>query len=82
MGHNSESYMYIFGVCPFLTKKWSLQGGHMLWKIGKTGKMTEKILCREKSGNLKFCQKSGNYQGILQKWIERNLNTVLSNMRL
>ena len=32
-----------------------LQGGHVLWKTGKTGKMVKKIPCREKSGNLKFC---------------------------
>ena len=36
------------------------QGGHTLWK---TGKMVKKIPCREKSGNLKFCWKSGKNQG-------------------
>ena len=32
-----------------------LQGGHALWKTGKTGKMVKKFPCRKKSGNLKFC---------------------------
>ena len=28
------------------------QGGHELWKTGKTGKMVKNKTCREKSGNL------------------------------
>ena len=45
------------------------QGGHALWKTGKTGKMVEKIPSREKSGNLKFCWKSGKNQGISKNLI-------------
>ena len=36
------------------------QGGLTLWK---TGKMVKKNPCREKSGTLKFCWKSGKNQG-------------------
>ena len=46
-----------------------VQGGHALWKTGKTGKMVKKIPCREKSGNLKFCWKSGKNQGFSKNLI-------------
>ena len=55
------------GVQLILAYSW--QGGHKLWKTGKTGKMVKKIPCREKSGNLKFCSKSGKNQGISKNLI-------------
>jgi len=41
-----------------------IQGGHRVWKTERES--PKYIPCREKSGNLKIWQKSGNYQGILQ----------------
>ena len=41
-------------------------------KQGKQGKWWKKIPCREKSGNLKFCWKSGKNQGI-----SKNLKVIL-----
>ena len=61
---NAKLY-FLWKIVNFVcyTYAWCFQqGGHALWK---TGKMVEKKTpCREKSGNLKFCWKSGKNQGI------------------
>jgi len=51
------------------------QGGHAVWKSGKTGKMAKTNSLQGKIREFQNLKKSGNYQGILQKVKKRNVST-------
>ena len=65
LGHLHQSVHYNFWKVPINKIRVATHSG----KQGKQGKWWKKIPCREKSGNLKFCWKSGKNQGISKNLI-------------